>query len=191
MPDPLAETSAILAASPPAQALRRMVTPEEVAEQCSICVQTWPQLSRAPFSVLMVARGQATITYARALVMCRRRCMFDAVSDQPETVISWRGIGAHAPVVASDGVEVGQVAEVAGLPEEDIFHGVVFTHHLLGHHFLAPANDIDRITERAVYLKSNSQVAEEYEHFQEMHIKRLGLSGLFRWKHLGWKDSSE
>lgn len=117
--------------------------------------------------------------------------MFDAVSDKPETVISWRGIGANSPVVASDGVEVGHVTDVAALPEEDIFHGVVFTHQVLGHHFLAPASDIDRITERAVYLKSTSQAAEEYERFQEMHIKRLGLTGLFRWKHLGWKDSSE
>jgi hypothetical protein len=117
--------------------------------------------------------------------------MFDAMNDQPETVISWRGIGAHSPVVACDGVEVGRVAEVAALPEEDIFHGIVFTHHVLGHHFLAPAGDIDRITEQAVYLKATSQATEEYEVFHEMHIKRLGLSGLFRWKHLGWKDSSE
>jgi len=117
--------------------------------------------------------------------------MFEAMSDQPETVISWRGISAHAPVVASDSVEVGHVSEVAGLPEEDIFHGVVFTHHLLGHHFLVPASDIDRITERAVYLKSTSQGAEQYERFHEMHVKRLGLNGLFGWKHLGWKDSSE
>jgi hypothetical protein len=114
-----------------------------------------------------------------------------AVSDQPETVISWRSIGAHSPVVASDGVEVGHVTDVAALPEEDIFHGVVFTHHMLGHHVLAPSSDVDRITERAVYLKSTSQAAMEYEPFHEMHIKRLGLSGLFRWKHLGWKDSSE
>jgi hypothetical protein len=113
------------------------------------------------------------------------------MSDQSETVISWRAIGAHAPVVASDGVEVGHVAEVAALPEEDIFHGVVFTHHLLGHHYLAPASDIDRITERAVYLKSTSQEADAYERFGEMHIKRLGLGGLFGWKHLGWKDASE
>lgn len=117
--------------------------------------------------------------------------MFEAVSDQPETVISWRSIGAHAPVIASDGIEVGHVLEVAALPEEDIFHGVVFTHRLLGHHFLVPATDIDRITERAVYLKSTSQAAEQYETFQEMHIKHLGLTGLFRWKHLGWKDSAE
>jgi hypothetical protein len=126
-----------------------------------------------------------------AFVQCCRRCMFDAVSDQPETVISWRSIGAHSPVVASDGVEVGHVTEVAALPEEDIFHGVVFTHHMLGHHVLAPASDVDRITERALYLKSTSQAAMKYDRFHEMHIKRLGLSGLFRWKHLGWKDSSE
>jgi hypothetical protein len=117
--------------------------------------------------------------------------MFETVSDQPETVISWRSIGAHAPVMSSDGIEVGKVLEVAALPEEDIFHGVVFTHHVLGRHVLVPASDIDRITERAVYLKSTSQAAEQYEQFHEMHIKRLGLSGLFRWKHLGWKDSSE
>ena len=117
--------------------------------------------------------------------------MFDAVSDKPETVISWRGIRAHSRVVASDGVEVGHVTEVAALPQEDIFHGVVLTHHILGHHILVPAVDIDRITERAVYLKSTSQAAEKYERFHQMYVRRLGLTGLFRWKHLGWKDSSE
>ncbi|HSS94277.1 MAG TPA: hypothetical protein VLR46_09845 [Candidatus Dormibacteraeota bacterium] len=113
------------------------------------------------------------------------------MSDKPETVISWRSIGAHAPVIASDGVEVGHVTEVAALPEEDIFHGVVFNHRVLGHHVLAPATDIDRITERAVYLKATSQGTAGYEHFHELSVKRLGLSGLFGWKHLGWKDSSE
>jgi hypothetical protein len=117
--------------------------------------------------------------------------MFKVMSDESETVISWRAVGAHAKVIASDGVEVGHVTEVAALAEEDIFHGVVFVHHLLGHHFLAPASDIDRITERAVYLKSTSKAAESYEPFHELHVKRLGLSGLFRWKHLGWKDSPE
>jgi hypothetical protein len=117
--------------------------------------------------------------------------MFNAMSDQSETVISWRAVGARSPVVASDGVEVGHVTEVAALAEEDIFHGVVFSHHVLGHHFLVPASDIDRITDKAVYLKSTSQTTPEYERFNELHVKRLGLTGLFRWKHLGWKDTSE
>jgi hypothetical protein len=113
------------------------------------------------------------------------------VTDNPETVISWRAVRAHSPVVASDGVELGHVTEVAALPEEDIFHGVVFKHSVLGHHVIAPADDIDRITERAVYLKSSSSDAEKFEPFHELHVQRLGLTGLFRWKHLGWKDSSE
>jgi hypothetical protein len=113
------------------------------------------------------------------------------VSDQPETVISWRAVTAHSPVIASDEVELGHVTEVAALPEEDIFHGVVFRHRLLGHDVIAPAADIDRITEKAVYLKSSSNDAGKYERFHELHVQRLGLTGLFRWKHLGWKDSSE
>jgi hypothetical protein len=117
--------------------------------------------------------------------------MFEEMSDKSETVVSWRVVGAHAPVIASDGVEIGHVTEVAALAEEDIFHGIVFIHSVIGHHYLAPAADIDKITDRAVYLKSNSEAAKSYERFHEMHVKRLGLSGLFRWKHLGWKDSAE
>jgi len=113
------------------------------------------------------------------------------VSDPAETVISWRDVGARAPVIASDGIEVGHVSEVAALAEEDIFHGVVMTHRLLGQHLLVPASDISRITDRAVYLKTTSQAAEAYEPFHEMHVKRVGLRGVFGWKHLGWKDSQE
>ena len=113
------------------------------------------------------------------------------MSQEPETTVAWSATGAHAPVIASDGVEIGHVVEVAALPEEDIFHGIVFSHHVLGHHLLAPAADVDRITDRAVHLKVSSQQAESYERFHEMHIERLGLRGVFRWKHLGWKDSKE
>jgi hypothetical protein len=98
---------------------------------------------------------------------------------------------AHAPVYASDGVEVGRVLEVAALPEEDIFHGIVFQHHARGRTFLAPADTVARITERGVYLAGDSAAAEQFEEFHQLHIERLGLTGIFRWKHLGWKDSSE
>jgi hypothetical protein len=113
------------------------------------------------------------------------------MSDQPEQVVSWRATPAHAPVIASDGSQVGKVAEVAGLPNEDIFHGVVFTHHVLGHHLLAPAADIEKITDRAVYLKLSGEAVSAYERFNEMHVERLGTKGIFGWKHLGWKDSAE
>jgi hypothetical protein len=100
-------------------------------------------------------------------------------------------VPAHAPVFASDGVEVGIVLEVAALPKEDIFHGIVFQHHGRGKPYLAPAADVARITAKGVYLSLDSGAAEQLEEFHEMHIKRLGLTGVFRWKHTGWKDSSE
>ena len=98
-------------------------------------------------------------------------------------------VPAHAPVIASDGQEVGHVLDVAALPEEDIFHGVVFRHSAHGRTHLAPAADVARITTRAVYLSIDSTRAGAYEEFHELHVKRLGLRGMFRWKHLGWKDS--
>jgi hypothetical protein len=113
------------------------------------------------------------------------------VDDAAETAVSWLDIRAHAPVVCSDGDEVGHVVEVAALPEEDIFHGVVFEHHARGVHLLAPAADIARITERAVHLSVDRSAVAAYAPFQQLHVKNLGLRGVFHWKHLGWKDSPE
>ncbi|HEV2954305.1 MAG TPA: PRC-barrel domain-containing protein [Candidatus Dormibacteraeota bacterium] len=108
-----------------------------------------------------------------------------------ETPVSWRAVTAHCPVIASDGTEVGHVQDVAALPEEDIFHGIVFKHHLLGKSVLAPQSDIQTITDRAVYLSTYAAAAGLYEPFHEEQIERLGVVGHFLWKHMGWKDSKE
>lgn len=114
------------------------------------------------------------------------------MTDQSEDVISWHEVGAHAPVVARDGKEIGQVVDVAALESEDIFHGIVFKTSGLGlKHLLIPAADIDRITTRAVYVKSDSADAAKYDEFQPLHIQRVGLRGIFGWKHYNWTDSSE
>src|SRR5260370_4452193 len=81
-------------------------------------------------------------------------CMVDSMSDQPETVVSWRAISAHCPVVASDRVEAGHVADVAGQPEEDLLHDEVFTHRELPHPVLPPARVIDKSPEQAVHLQA-------------------------------------
>lgn len=114
-----------------------------------------------------------------------------AMPDQPEEVVSWREIPENAPLIASDGTEVGKVIDVAALESEDIFHGVVFRSGRLSHEQLAPAADIDRSTTRAVYLKTDAAAAENYGEFQQLHIERVGLRGLFGWKHYGWTKSSE
>ena len=111
--------------------------------------------------------------------------------DPNETEVSWRAVVAHSPVVSAEGTDIGQVLEVAALPEEDIFHGIVFQHHGRGRTYLAPADLVARITTKAVYLRANAAQADEFEEFHELHVERLGLTGLFRWKHLGWKKASE
>lgn len=108
-----------------------------------------------------------------------------------EETVSWMAVLAHCPVVAADGHEVGHVLEVAALPEEDIFHGIVFKHSAHGRTHMAPAADIARITTHAVYLTVDSATADAYEEFHQLHVSRLGVRGMFRWKHLGWTDSSE
>ena len=111
--------------------------------------------------------------------------------DPDEQQISWRVVPADLPVLAGDGTEVGRVLEVAALPQEDIFHGIVFQHPHHSRTYLAPAADIARITDRAVHLSVDPAAAERYEEFSSLHVERLGLRGLFRWKHLGWTDSAE
>ena len=114
------------------------------------------------------------------------------MTDQAEDVISWREVGEHAPVIAGDGKEIGKVVDVAALDSEDIFHGVVFKPSGVGlKHYLIPAADIDRITTRAVYVKPGSADVARYEEFQPLHIQRVGLRGIFGWKHYNWTDSSE
>jgi hypothetical protein len=113
------------------------------------------------------------------------------MADEPEEQVSWMAVGAHLPVVASDGKDVGHVLEVAALPDEDIFHGIVFAHRTRGRTYMAPAADVARITTKAVYLSVDSASADAFEEFHQLHVSRLGVRGIFNWKHMGWKDSSE
>jgi hypothetical protein len=108
-----------------------------------------------------------------------------------ETEVSWEAVIAHIPVETSDGKDIGKVVEVAGLAKEDIFHGIVFSHHALGHNLLAPAANVARITDRAVYLNCDEQAAQAFEQFTPMHVEKLGVRGIFKWKHLGWTKSDE
>ena len=108
-----------------------------------------------------------------------------------EVEVSWRAIGAHAPVIASGGDEVGHVLDVASLPSEDIFHGVVFRHHLTDTPRMASASSVQRITNRAIYLSVDSAEAAGFEAFHTQHVERLGLVGHFFWKHLGWRETRE
>ncbi len=113
------------------------------------------------------------------------------MSHMAEEQIAWTAVKTGEAVVTSDGSNIGKVVEVAALANEDIFHGIVFEHAHHRKHYLAPAADIERITTEAVHLSIDAARADQYEEFQQLHISRLGLAGIFRWKHFGWKDSNE
>lgn len=70
--------------------------------------------------------------------------------------ISYEVLEPGTPVYSSDGVEVGSVAHVLAVPEEDVFDGIVIADHagaLHHEHRFADADDVDAIHERAVTLK--------------------------------------
>jgi hypothetical protein len=113
------------------------------------------------------------------------------MASMAEEQIAWTAVKTGEAVVTSDGTNIGKVVEVAALASEDIFHGIVFEHAHRRKHYLAPAADVERITTDAVHLSVDSAHADQYEEFEQLHVSRLGLSGLFFWKHIGWKDSNE
>lgn len=113
------------------------------------------------------------------------------MADENEQTIAWTAVPENLPVIAADGSAIGHVLDVAALPDEDIFHGIVFHHRALGRTYLAPANDVARISDRAVYLSVDASAAAGYEEFHEMKVRHLGLRGILGWKHLGWTKSSE
>jgi hypothetical protein len=124
----------------------------------------------------------------------RRRyhaAMTDDITTTDDTVYSWRAIWQGEPVISSDGQTVGKVTDVAALDQEDIFHGVVFEHHILGEHMLAPAAQVGRITADAVHLTVTEEVARQCEPFHEMTIERVKLRGLFGFDFASWKKSKE
>jgi hypothetical protein len=113
------------------------------------------------------------------------------MSRMAEEQIAWTAVKTGEAVVTSDGATIGKVVEVAALASEDIFHGIVFEHSHHRKHYLAPAADIALITTETVHLSVDAAAADSYEEFEQLHVSRLGLTGIFRWKHIGWKDSNE
>ena len=106
-----------------------------------------------------------------------------------EQVVSWRAIVAHIPVIASDGKEVGKVLDVAALPEEDIFHGIVVKSSKGGKHFEIPAARIKKITEKHVVTDLTENDVAALQPYREEHWFHIGWGGLFR-KHPEWEETT-
>jgi hypothetical protein len=65
---------------------------------------------------------------------------------EDETQVAWQAMPQHAPVVASDGSEIGTTEKLLGDLDDDIFHGVVIRRDD-GEAIEIPARRIKRMTE--------------------------------------------
>jgi uncharacterized protein YrrD len=76
--------------------------------------------------------------------------------------ISYEVLEPGTPVYSSEGEQVGKVAHVLAVEDEDVFDGVVISEHLgsQGHRF-ADADDIREIHEHGVVLKLDRAGAEQ------------------------------
>ena len=78
----------------------------------------------------------------------------------PGQPISYEVLEPGTPVYSSDGAQLGTVAHVLAVEDEDVFDGIVVAEHRgAGGHRFADADDIDRIYERAVMLKLDHEAA--------------------------------
>jgi hypothetical protein len=106
---------------------------------------------------------------------------------EPEGVepVSWLTIRAQTPVFSVDEEEVGNVHEVLGSEQADIFHGIVVRSGLLGKDAVVAAEHISGLSEQRIDLTLSAEEVRSLEAFKEEESYHLGIVGLFRHR-LGW-----
>ena len=78
---------------------------------------------------------------------------------EDETPVAWQAMPRQAPVVASDGTEIGTTEKWLGDQDDDIFHGIV-ARRRDGRAVEIPAKRILRMTERHVITNLAASEAE-------------------------------
>lgn len=81
--------------------------------------------------------------------------------------VSWLLIEPGWKVLASDGSDVGQVDEVVGDSNEDIFNGLAIATSVAGKPRYVPAEQVAEITEDAVQLSLGPEEVDRLEEYVE------------------------
>src|SRR5690349_17502906 len=81
--------------------------------------------------------------------------------------VSWLMIETGWTVLASDGSEVGQVDEVAGDSNQDIFDGLAIATSAFGKPRYVPAEQVREITEGTVRLALSPEQVEHLDEYLE------------------------
>ena len=75
---------------------------------------------------------------------------------------SYEAVAPGTPVFSSDGEQIGKVAHVLAVEQEDVFDGIVIGEHFGRHgHRFADADDVGEIYERGVILKLDRAGCEQ------------------------------
>jgi sporulation protein YlmC with PRC-barrel domain len=85
--------------------------------------------------------------------------------NEPE--VSWKSIEKGAHVFASDGEELGKVAEIAGDSEADIFSGLVVSLSRLSSNRFLPAEQVTGIWPDRVATSIASDQVESLEEYKD------------------------
>ena len=81
--------------------------------------------------------------------------------------VAWPCIRPGWKVVAADGADVGEVDEIAGDPERDIFDGLAIATRALGKPRYVLAERVGDITEGVVYLTINRSEVDRLREYLE------------------------
>jgi hypothetical protein len=102
-----------------------------------------------------------------------------------DTPISWKAIPPHTALLSTDGQNVGQVFEVLGSREEDIFHGLIVT--VGGQHRVLTSDCVTGISAAGVetdHSAADLATLPVYEPEPTFHAElSKGLFGRFRHEH--------
>lgn len=97
-----------------------------------------------------------------------------------ETVVAWMAMPYRAPVVASDGTEIGKAESLLGDEEEDIFHGIVIDRKGDGKRVEVAADRIKKITDKHVVTDLVAGDVAQLPPYREERWYHIGWGGLFR-----------
>jgi hypothetical protein len=106
-----------------------------------------------------------------------------------EQQVAWLATPYRAPVLDSEGNELGTTESLLGDEQSDIFHGLAVKLKSGGAVVEIQADRIKRITTARVYTDVGPAQVEGLPRYREEHWFHLGWGGLFQ-KRPEWKQGS-
>ena len=104
-----------------------------------------------------------------------------------EKQVAWLVTPKEAPVMGSDGTQLGEVRAVLGDDEDNIFHGLAMKPEVGGDLLEVPGAKVDRITTERVYTSLTEADLGSLEVYEEDRwFDFEGVGGFFR-KRARWE----